>query len=55
MFSVIRYLSYVNIPDCRITHAFYNIGNMGEGCLLGHMLLHRNEGRLVKSGLLNMR
>ena len=45
----------LEIPDCRITHAFYNIWNLGEGGLLGHVLLHSNEGRLVESGLLDMR
>ena len=36
------------------THAFSDIWNLGEGGLLSHVLLHRNQGRLIDLRLVHM-
>jgi len=36
------------------THCFYNIRYLGKGCLLRHMLLHRNQCRFVDLWLLDV-
>jgi hypothetical protein len=33
------------------THAFHDVRDLGEGRLLRHMLLHRNECRFIDLGL----